>query len=212
MNLSFRVGDDPGNVAANRGIFFGSLGIPLDRLVLPGQVHGDSVKRAERPGEYPETDGIICRTPGVYLCVSVADCVPILLHDPRTGACGAVHAGWKGTAATIVSKAVRLLVSTYGVHPSDLLAYIGPSASTCCYAVGSDVAGRFVPEAVRDHEGETFVDLKKANRRQLLESGLLPRRIETSPFCTISDSTLFHSHRRDALKSGRMMAVMGLTA
>lgn len=212
MNLSYRVGDDPVNVATNRRIFFGTLGIPLERLAIPGQVHGDTVERVEVPGDYPETDGVVCRNPGIFLCVSVADCVPILLHDPRTGACGAIHAGWKGTAMGILSKAIRSLVTAYDVRAADLLAYIGPSASECCYAVGGDVARKFSPAHVFKREGRLHVDLKQANRQQLLDSGLLPQRIETCPFCTISDSTLFHSHRRDGTKSGRMMGVIGLTA
>jgi polyphenol oxidase len=212
MNLSYKVGDDAISVAANRRIFFGSLGIPLDRLVIPGQVHGETVQRVEVPGEYPETDGVICREGGLFLCVTIADCVPVLLHDPHTGACAAVHAGWRGTALGILTGAVRALEAAFRVRPVDLLAFIGPSASECCYQVGEEVAGQIPPVHVSRRAGRPYVDLKGANRQQLLNSGLLPQHIETSPFCTISDSTLFHSHRRDGKKSGRMMGVIGLTA
>ena len=212
MNLSFKVGDDPANVRKNREIFLGALGIPPESLAIPGQVHGTTVRRAESPGEYPETDALISGTPGVFLCVSVADCVPILLFDPLHNAFAAVHAGWRGTSSGITESAVARMHAEFGSLPDRILASIGPSASVCCYRVGEDVARQFPPSNVRRESGESFVDLKGANRGQLLEAGLKPGNIELSPYCTISDSGLFHSHRREGTGSGRMMGVIGLMA
>jgi len=212
LNLSFKVGDDPANVQKNREIFFGALGISLAHLAIPGQVHGTTVRRVEGPGEYAETDALITSHAGVFLCVSVADCVPVLLVDPSRGTIGAVHAGWRGTASGITSAAVRAMQTEFGSGPAALLASIGPSASSCCYRVGEDVASRFSPSFVRREEGECFVDLKGANRSQLLEAGLRPENVELSPHCTISDALLFHSFRRDGAQSGRMMAVIGRMA
>ena len=212
MNLSFKVGDDPGNVTRNRLIFFGGLGLPVERLALPGQVHGCTIRRVKNPAEYPETDGLVTAAPGVFLCVSVADCVPILIFDPFRRALGAVHAGWRGTAAGITGAAVRMMMSEFGSAAGGLLAWIGPAASVCCYTVGKDVASAFPPTCVSQRDGSTYVDLKQANKEALLDAGLIPGRIETSPFCTVSDSSLFHSHRRDGKRSGRMMAVIGLIA
>jgi len=212
LNLSFKVGDDPSNVRKNREIFFGALGISIVRLAIPGQVHGTAVRRVDVPGEYTETDALITSQSGVFLCVSVADCVPVLLFDPSRGAIGAVHAGWRGTASGITIAAVRAMQSEFGSQPSGLLASIGPSASDCCYRVGEDVASRFSPSFVRREKGESFVDLKRANRSQLLEAGLRQENVELSPHCTISDASLFHSFRRDGARSGRMMAVIGRMA
>ena len=212
MNLSFRVGDDPANVRRNRDVFFGALGIRQDRLAIPGQVHGSTVRRVDAPGEYPETDALISSEAGIFLCISVADCVPILLFDLRSKAIGAVHAGWRGSAAGIAEAAVKSMQAEFGTLPGDLVASIGPSASDCCYNVGEDVASRFPPSFRRTGKGGVFVDLKGVNRSQLLGSGLRTENIELSPYCTISDHAHFHSFRRDGEKSGRMMGVIGRIA
>jgi len=212
MNLSFRVGDDPSNVRKNRELFFGALGIPPDLIAAPGQVHGTTVRRVDEPGEYPETDALVSSATGLFLCVSVADCVPVLLFDTQGGAVGAVHAGWRGTASAIVAEAVRAMRAEFGTPPSRIVASIGPCASACCYTVGADVASRFPQECVRNDGGGLFVDLKSANRTQLIEAGVPPGSIELSPYCTISDSSIFHSYRRDGTKSGRMMGVIGRMA
>jgi len=209
LNLSYKVGDDPSNVRKNRELFFLPLGISLDRLAVPGQVHGSTVRVVDQPGEYPETDGLLTSRPGLFLSVSVADCVPILLHDPDRGVVGAVHAGWRGTAAGIAQTAIRTMNAAFGSDPGSLLASIGPSASVCCYVVGPEVAERFAPRFRQEQEGGVCLDLKEANRSQLIEAGLRPANIELSPHCTISEPELFHSHRRDGMKSGRMMAVIG---
>jgi YfiH family protein len=132
MNLSFKVGDDPANVRKNREIFFGSLGIPQRNLAIPGQVHGTTVRRVDVPGEYPETDALISGTPGLFLCVSVADCVPLLLFDPAHSAFAAIHAGWRGTSSGITEAAVANMQKEFGSLPERILASIGPSASVCC--------------------------------------------------------------------------------
>jgi YfiH family protein len=210
MNLSFRVGDDPALVTRNRELFFGSLGIALSALAVPGQVHGARVRLAAAPGEYPECDALVTDVPGVYCCVSVADCLPVFLYAPRRRAVAGVHAGWRGTAAGIAAEAVRVMRDELGADPPELRAFIGPGASSCCYAVGEDVASRFPAEYLHRGEGAVRVDLKGANAAQLREAGVLPRNIEIHPSCTISESSLFHSHRRDGARSGRMMGVIGI--
>jgi hypothetical protein len=209
MNLSFNVGDDPERVRRNRSRFFGQLGILPEELAIPGQVHGTSVREASAAGAYPETDGLVTASPRLFVCVTVADCVPILLADPVTRAVAAVHAGWRGTAGRIVEGALELLTDRYGVRPANLLAYVGPSAANCCYSVGEDVASRFPANVVSRKDGKVTVDLKETNRLQLASAGVPEGNIEISPFCTISEPSLFHSHRRDAAASGRMMAVIG---
>jgi hypothetical protein len=212
MNLSFRVGDDPVNVLKNREIFFGALGIPPGRLAIPGQVHGATVRRVDVPGEFPETDALISTERGLFLCITVADCVPVLLFDPVHNAVGAVHAGWRGTASAIAVAAVKAMNAEFGTDPAGLIASIGPSASDCCYRVGAEVASRFPSSFIRRERGESYVDLKGVNRSQLLDAGIQPGNVELSPYCTISGSSLFHSYRRDGVKSGRMMGVIGRMA
>ncbi len=97
-----------------------------------------------QPSEHaPEADGVMTDEHGVALVVQVADCVPLLMADPRTGAVAAVHAGWRGTAANIAAAAVRRLQQQYGCRPEDLVAAIGPCIGACCYQVGPEVREAF---------------------------------------------------------------------
>jgi len=210
MNLSFSVGDDEASVRENRQRFFSPLGIPVDRLAIPRQVHSANVARVGAAGAVAETDALVTNTPGVYLCVTVADCVPILIHDPEHCAVAAVHAGWRGSAAGILSHALNLMRSAFDTNPGDLRAYVGPAAGGCCYEVGPEVAERFPPEYVANHQGSLRLDLKAFNTDALLEAGVQPSHIEVSPLCTITESHLLHSYRRDGPRSGRMMAVIGI--
>jgi len=158
-------------------------------------------------------DGLAAIEPGTVLAVHAADCVTMLLADPRTGAVGAVHAGWKGTAAGIATEAVRVLIDRFGSRPEDLLVAVGPSIGPCHYEVDEPVLERFrrwpwwesvtTPNA----RGRWQLDLRASNRRQLVDAGVLPERIEVLDLCTYHHPELFFSHRRDRI-TGRMAAVI----
>jgi hypothetical protein len=210
MNLSFRVGDNDENVLRNRQIFFESLNISPDRLAIPAQVHGNTVLIADAPGKYDNCDALISNTPGLFVCVTVADCVPVFLFDPLSRVVAAVHTGWRGTAKGMVDHTIAKLVTTFETTPSQLRAYIGPCAGPCCYEVGEDVASLFDAHLVSKKEGRLFLDLRTANVKQLLGAGVPTSSIEVSPLCTIDQPLLLHSHRRDQTRSGRMMGVIGL--
>ncbi len=210
MNLSFMVGDNEQAVQANRRLFFGSLGIGLDELAIPRQVHGTLIRRADQPGSYPDCDGLVSDRKRVFLCISVADCVPVLVFEPHRRVAGAFHAGWRGTAGRIVALGVQRLVQEFGADPAAMFAFVGPAAGGCCYEVGEEVADKLPPRFVDRSAGRPKVDLKGANAAQLEESGLLPANIEVHAGCTIMDPSLFHSYRRDGPRSGRMMAVIGI--
>ena len=209
MNLSFSVGDDPEKVTANRKKFFGGLSIELDELAIPRQVHSATVQRVSAPGSYPDCDALITDARRLFLCVTVADCLPILLYAPDVPAVAAVHAGWRGSVSRISAVAVEKMQREFSCAPERMLAFLGPSAGVCCYVVGDDVASKFDPKFLHRNSSGVFVDLKAANVQQLQDLGVPARNIEVSPYCTISE-TLFHSYRRDRDSSGRMMGVIGL--
>jgi hypothetical protein len=211
LNLSFSVGDNPANVQRNRELFFGSLGIPLDRLAIPKQVHSGTVVRVESPGEYPACDALVTNILGVYLCVSVADCTPLLLYDPHKRVVAAVHAGWRGTVEHVAGNAVKKMKEQFGSLPENIIAYVGPAACSCCYNVGKDVASEFDATLVRKENDQIYIDLKTANVRQLVDAGVPKSQIEISGYCTICHPELFHSYRRDRESSGRMMSVIGMS-
>ena len=123
-----------------------ALGIRRDEMVSPHQVHSATVQvvdARDRGRVCEATDALISDTPGVYLMLRFADCVPVLLYDPVRRAVGLAHAGWRGTVACIARETVRRMVDAFGCRPADIRAGIGASIGPCCYEVGPDVARQF---------------------------------------------------------------------
>lgn len=211
LNLSFNVGDVRANVEENRRRFFHALNVSESSIAFPAQCHSNVVRIALHAGKYEACDALITSQENIFLAVSVADCVPIFLFDEKTKAVAGIHAGWRGTRARIVENTVQLMKKEFSVQPSDLLAFIGPSASQCCYEVGSEVASGFETEFLKESGNhKKKLDLKAANRAQLLQSGLIAKNIELHPACTICTTELFHSYRRDGEESGRMLGIIGI--
>ena len=211
MNTSFRVGDTPENVRANRKLFFGAAGIDGGKLATAGQVHGAVVALAETSGHYQGCDALITSVRGLCLGISVADCLPILLLDPDHRSVGIVHSGWKGSGGKVVLRTLEMMSEAFGTRPGDVRAYIGPSAGGCCYEVGEEVAAIF-PEDVLTvgGGGRLRLDLSAFNRSVLLRTGVPEAQIAVSGHCTIHEPEIFHSYRRDRSGSGRMLAVVGI--
>ena len=143
----------------------------------------------------------------------------MLLGDPRTGAFAVVHAGWRGTLASIGTHALERMMREYGTHPEDVRVAIGPAAGACCYEVASEVINSFRERFpgcddlfTATREGHARIDLLKANRQQLTSVGIAEERIHTSPLCTMCWTDVFFSYRREKGvhgKVGRLMAVIG---
>lgn len=207
-NLSFKVGDNPSIVKRNRKNFFSQYDISEQQLAIPIQCHSNAVLRINKPGEYNDCDALITNVKYVALIVTVADCVPILLFDPINKVIGILHAGWRGTVGKICRQTVMKMKEEFLTDPSNVLAFIGPSAGSCCYEVGTEVAVMFGNKVVPYNGGKIIIDLKNENKLQLLDEGVLLDHIEVSGFCTICEKRLFHSYRRDGIKAGRMIAVI----
>jgi polyphenol oxidase len=165
-------------------------------------------------GRIGDADGIASNRPGCLLGVRTADCVPILLADPHSRAVAAVHAGWRGTVSNVARAAVSVLRDAFRSNPDHLVAAVGPSIGKCCFEVGPEVAAEFTAIFAErtDLNRKTTVDLREANRRQLLAAGLRPEHIHIPPatLCTRCDAVHFHSWRRDRENSGRMWSVIGI--
>jgi YfiH family protein len=173
------------------------------------QIHSDRVWPAEEAAsKMCQGDAIVSATPGRMIGIRTADCVPILLVDPEKRAVAAVHAGWRGTVQNIAAKAVDRLREEYGTNPSNLLAVIGPAIGECCYEVGAEVAEQF-NELLPDRRNPRRIDLAEANRRQLISARVPDEAIELSNLCTRCGEE-FHSWRRDAQASGRMVSAIGI--
>ncbi len=211
LNLGHNTPDEPANILHNREILCGSLGIDPSSLVTADQVHGTKVFTAVRGGHYSGYDAFVTDRKNIFLCILTADCFPVLLYDHEHAAAGALHAGWKGTAANAAGKTLVTMKEQFGTTPSNCLAYIGTGISGNEYEVGKDVADRF------DHRhlalssgGKQLLDLASANLDQLVEAGIPRSSIEISPFCTVRNNSDFFSYRREGGKTGRMIALIGI--
>ena len=208
LNLSTTVGDDPARVRENWERLRAATGLDFARV---RQVHGCRVVDAAAGTEpVEEGDAVATAAPGVAACVSVADCVPVLLADPRSGAVAAVHAGWRGTIDGAAAAGVKALVERHGARPDEMLAAIGPGIGPCCFEVSRDLAARFRdevgPVTATSRDQGSRVDLWRANELLLRRAGLARRRIETLGRCTSCEERTFFSHRRDRGLTGRHVA------
>ncbi len=141
---------------------------------------------------------------GIPVVIRTADCLPILIADPRNRAVAAVHAGWRGVVCEIASKAVEAMTQEFGSKPEDLIVAIGPGIGPCCFEVGPEVAVQF------QLTGRTKVDLVATTCRQLRRNGVSARQVSLSGLCTYCNPELFESYRRDREAAGRMVSLIGV--
>lgn len=197
-----------------------AMGVDREHLVRVHQVHGDGlvVRRAGAPlaaGPLADADIIVSDDPSVALAVQAADCIPLLLADPATGAVAAAHAGWRGLAARVPCVAVEALLREFGAAASDLVAAVGPSISLARYDVGADVrrrfeAGGFPADALErwfvaaSRPDHWLFDGWQAARDQLIDAGVRADRLHVAALCTASHPDLLCSHRRDRAAAGRI--------
>ena len=220
LNLAVGRGDSEENVEANLRILGNALGFDPEKLVMTRQIHSDIVRTvtdADCSGffhrNYPECDALITNTPGVTLLIFTADCTPILFHDPVTGAVGAAHAGWRGTAAGIGEKTVKAMEKEFGCKAEDIRCAIGPNIAQCCFETDADVPDAMI-EALGDdakpfisQKGEKYyVNLKEINALFLRRAGV--RHIEISSACTACRPDLYWSHRVTKGERGSQGAII----
>lgn len=223
LNLGVHRGDRPKNVLENYRRLGEAVGFEPKRTVFTKQIHSDIVERVGasecgrgliRPVEHG-CDGLITNEPNVALTVFSADCTPVLLYDPVHRAIGAVHAGWRGTAAAIPAKAVQKMMQEFGTNPEDVCAAIGPCISQCCFETDEDV-----PNAMRNSFGSAaedfirpvgvkyYVNLKGLNALALQQIGV--KKIDIADECTACQPHRFWSHRRVGGERGSLAAIIML--
>ena len=211
MNLSFNVGDDIDHVNENRRRFFHEFGTNNEHVAFTKQVHGSEINFVDTPGFNDSCDALMTSTQGLFLAISVADCIPIFLFDTKLKCIAAVHSGWRGSKLQIIAKAVNEMKGEFNSDPENLIAFIGPSAGVCCYEVGEEVASQFDEQfVVRKAGSKPHIDLKRFNKHLLMKKSVSEQNIEVSEYCTICNPQIFHSYRRDKEKSGRMMGIIGM--
>ncbi len=217
LNLCDYVGDSPEHVARCRRRVAEAIGIDCASLRFPCQVHGDGitvVSSASSPAI--ESDAIITAEAGLCIGISTADCVPVLLADTHGRAVAAVHAGWRGTVAGILRKAVGKFCEVAACLPADIVAAVGPSISPEAFEVGEEVADVFLSAGFGDcirRKGyvKPHIDLWQANVMQLLDAGVQLEMIDCTPLCTYTHYDRLFSARRLGTASGRIASCIMLS-
>lgn len=213
LNVSPSVGDDPHAVDENwrrvRAAF-----PHVRHWVTMRQVHGTEVHVVRKPTESrsESCDALVTCVPGVALCVTTADCVPILLSDSTGSVVAAVHAGWRGSVANVVGRVVERMAEEFSLLPAEVYAVLGPAIRPCCYVVGPEVAaavdrlglGAAILRGKRG--GEVRLDLHMLNRELLHRADLRPERVVAIELCTACQSQDFFSHRRSGFPAGRQLS------
>lgn len=200
------------------------LGVVPGRVARAHQVHGRVVASADAGADAsgdqapPAADALVSNAPAVAVSVRVADCVPILIADRRLGVVAAVHAGWRGTCASIVAATVEALSTRYGTAPADLVAAIGPSAGPDWFEVGDEVVEAFRQAGhdqarlarwfVRGRGPKPHADLWTANADQLVAIGVPAEAVIVMHACTMTHRDWFFSHRADGPATGRQAAAI----
>lgn len=147
LNLGYTEWDRREHVDENRRRFVKALGHPELPLATLRQIHSDIAHVISAPPvEPPKGDALATSSPNLLLAIQTADCIPILLVDPRHRAVAAIHSGWRGTVARVAAKTLGRMQMEFATKPADVLAAIGPGIGQCCYEVGPDVVKEFAAQ------------------------------------------------------------------
>lgn len=219
LNFDTKVGDSKENVQQNMKILAYAMGIDPDKIFLANQVHGDQVllldedpPEAVTKYQHLDYDAIITNRKGVAIGVLTADCLPIMLYDPKKEVIGIIHAGWRGTCLNVVGNVISKLKKAFEVDPQDLVVGLGPSIGQCCYEVDVKVVRAIKNSTSRWKEflkplraNKYTMDLVGLNIHQLLQAGVPEANIVKINACTACNSKLFFSHRASKGKTGRQL-------
>lgn len=223
FNLGNFSDDDPVAIFENRSILARMWYKELSQFIVPHQTHGSevfvidepfmSLGRAEKDELLYGIDATITPLKNIFLCVTTADCVPILLYDKKTEVIAGIHAGWRGSVARIVEKTVSRMQRVFNTDPVDIIAGIGPAISLANYEVGEAVVGEFLKNGFdlsstsyrKNPSSKAHIDLKEINRLELIRLGVPENQIEKSDYCTFGNANLFFSARRQTVHCGRML-------
>jgi YfiH family protein len=219
LNLARNVGDAAAAVLENHRLFAAEVGYEPARLYELSQVHGAQVEHADgrepaREFRMREGDALISFQRDLAVGVRVADCVPLLVAHPGSGAVAAIHAGWRGVVAGVVSAGLAQLCREVDAEACELLCAMGPHIGAESFEVGDDVARQIAASASEDprvvlaREPRPHIHLERAVRAQLTRLGVSASNIDRVPGCTFLERERFFSFRRDGSRSGRHLAAI----
>lgn len=221
LNLGAGTEDAKHNIEANRATLTRAFGLEPHLLLTVRQVHGTDILVVDESNpdlthfQSVESDAIVTDQPGIMIGVLVADCYPVLIHDPVKKTAAAIHAGWRGAAAGIIGKTIKAMKTHFSSRPEDLEAAIGPGIGAHKYLVDRPVRDAFRGgsgywEAISREIslGQWQLDIGKSCRLQLTAAGVRDENIEEVTECTCCHRELFFSHRRDQGITGRQIGFL----
>lgn len=213
LNLTYKE-DIKDNVDENRKRFLSAVDAKGMSLATGHQTHSSECAILwDVPAIEPDADALLTNEKNILMGVKTADCLAVLIADPKTGAMAAVHAGWKGTLGRITQRAMQELKEKFRAKPETCLAAFGPSACVDCYEVKADVAQLFDNIFLKKKGDKTFLDVPRANYNQLTNEGVRSENIYQTEYCTIHQNDLFFSHRKEGHrgpgKVGRLLGTIG---
>lgn len=221
FNGSLSVGDDPSAVETNRKRFSEQLGVSLSQCFMVRQVHGNRILVIDKEGSFPDSndlqkgyDALITNRLEVLLGIQTADCLPVLMVDVEKNVAAAVHAGWKGTCLGIAMKVIAEIGRLYQSSPRDVQVLLGPSIGRCCYQFGDqeiqEFQERYLHHArwIESRSGSYFLDIREANRCQLLSRGVPEENIRSITRCTCCEREQFFSVRREGTTGRHLNFIM----
>ena len=200
------------NAMCNRATLCLALDANFESLIVPGQKHTANVVEvtSESKQSLKDVDGVMTKQVRLPLLLHFADCVPIMLFDPVEHALCLIHAGWRGTAQTIVRRGVSTMIATYGSKPANIVAAIGPAIGPCCYPTSKEVALTLsktvsgFDDLITGDDRTPHPDLQMLNAMQLSESNVT--KMDLCDLCTACNSHIFYSHRQSGGITGRQGA------
>ncbi len=225
MNMSFSKGEERSKTEENYRRLLNAIGSDLSHLVLSHQTHTDNIKTVSKEHlgtgykkpSFTDIDGLITNESGVALVTQYADCTPLLFCDPVKKVIAASHSGWRGTVKQIGAKTVEKMVLEFGCKRENIIVAVGPSICKECYEVDDPVLeefrktninldGVFTPTTA----GHYLLDLKLANKKILLNAGILEENMDIADICTCCNSEELYSHRVMGEKRGNLAAIIEL--
>ncbi len=183
------------------------------------QTHGDRIVHTS-PHSIDfasEADAHFTGESKLALCISTADCIPVLIYSKNPRLVSAIHAGWRGVANRITIKTIQNLIRQ-GCKSNELLVLIGPHIGSNSFQVKNDVRDQLLksakitePEDVVSRQDGEFchVDLLKILLSQLSKAGIESNNIGQHVTDTFTDLN-YNSFRRDRENSGRQLSWIAL--
>ena len=223
FNLGNFSDDSSLNITENRNILARMFYKDISDFIIPHQTHSSNVLNindeflnknvGEKINILYNIDATLTNKIDLFLCVTTADCVPILLYDKKNKVIAAVHAGWRGVVGRILEKTIAKMKEVYNAQTEYMIACLGPSISMKNYEVGVEVVKAFLQNDFdlsktsyrKNPSTKLHLDLKELNRLELIRLGIPVNQIEVSDYCTFDHEDLFFSARRQTVHSGRML-------